>query len=280
VKNCHGSVVNPSWWASGDTVSVTPTATTAEGGQCQHETGPAAEERHPPGADREDDQRLGGKRFHEPAGANWTGPACSTSAKCPQQITRYAHTLRSRLAHVRRERAAPSARAQRGKEQIVLADLPGKLADQASGLGGFLGVCRCPMMRRVQALQRDAPFEHDGQQHVSQRLQQITEPPLLVAGDPQHTGSEVVHPDDGGEHVVAVVVGIPLLRGDTGHVPLPGAGMDFRVVPPIPLIVADVMAEFHVLDALGHGERGGSEHPAGLAAAGTDSESCGNSRHR
>src|SRR6476659_7959601 len=76
--------------------------------------------------------------------------------------------------------------------------------------------------------------------------------------------------------VVAVVVGIPLLRGDTGHVPLPGAGMDFRVVPPIPLIVADVMAEFHVLDALGHGEPGGSEHPAGLAAAGTDSESCGN----
>src|SRR6478735_914164 len=81
--------------------------------------------------------------------------------------------------------------------------------------------------------------------------------------------------------VVAVVVGIPLLRGDTGHVPLPGAGMDFRVVHPIPLTVAEVMAElvmaeFHVLDALGHGERGGSEHPAGLAAAGTDSESCGN----
>src|SRR6185312_13073785 len=143
------------------------------------------------------------------AGANWTGPACSTSGKCPEPITRYAHRLRSRLAHVRRERAAPSVKAQRGKEQIVLADLPGKPADQASGLGGFLGVCRCPMMPRVRALQRDAPFEHDGQQHVSQRLQQLTEPSLLVAGDPQHTGSEVVHPDDGGEHVVAVVVAIP-----------------------------------------------------------------------
>src|SRR6478735_1004561 len=78
--------------------------------------------------------------------------------------------------------------------------------------------------------------------------------------------------DDVGEHVVAVVVGIPLLRGDTGHVPLPGAGMDFRVVHPIPLAVADVMAEFHVLDALGHGERGGSEHPAGLAAAAGDDQ--------
>ncbi len=133
---------------------------------------------------------------------NWTGPACSTSGKCPEPITRYAHRLRSRLANtVCRERAAPSAKAQRGKEQIVLADLPGGLADQASGLGGFLGVCRCPMRRRVQALQCDVPFQHDGQQHVSQRLQQVTEPPLLVAGDPQLTVSEVVHPDDAGEHV-------------------------------------------------------------------------------
>ena len=48
--------------------------------------------------------------------------------------------------------------------------------------------------------------------------------------------------------------------------------MDFRVVHPIPLTVADVMAEFHVLDALGHGERGGSEHPAGLAAAAGDDQ--------
>src|SRR4029078_11214229 len=75
---------------------------------------------------------------------------------------------------------------------------------------------------------------------------------------------------------VAVVVGIPPLRGDTGHVPLPGAGMDFRVVHPIPLTVADVRAEFHVLDALGHGERGGSEHPARLAASRLERESSRN----
>ena len=32
------------------------------------------------------------------------------------------------------------------------------------------------------------------------------------------------------------------------------------------------MAELHVLDALGHGERGGPEHPAGLAAAAGDDQ--------
>ncbi len=51
--------------------------------------------------------------------------------------------------------------------------------------------------------------------------------------------------------------------------------MDFRVVHPVPLTVADVMAEFHVLDALGRRERGGAECPAGLAAAGGDDQPCG-----
>ena len=35
------------------------------------------------------------------------------------------------------------------------------------------------------------------------------------------------------------------------------------------------MAEFHVLDALGHGERSGSDSPADLAAAPGDNESRG-----
>jgi hypothetical protein len=48
--------------------------------------------------------------------------------------------------------------------------------------------------------------------------------------------------------------------------------MDFRVVHPIPLTVADVMAEFHVLDALGHGQRGGSDRPSNLALASAKSQ--------
>src|ERR1700757_4510145 len=98
-------------------------------------------------------------------------------------------------------------------------------------------------------------------------------PPLLVAGDPQDAEPKVVvHADDIGEHMVAIVVGIPPLRRDTRHVPLPRGGMDFRVVHPIPLTVADVMANFHVLDALGHGERGGTEPPADLAAGAGDNQ--------
>src|SRR5271165_1429203 len=46
-------------------------------------------------------------------------------------------------------------------------------------------------------VQCDGPFEHDGQQHVSQRLRQTAQAPLLVAGHPQDTESEVVvHADD------------------------------------------------------------------------------------
>src|ERR1700756_906033 len=99
----------------------------------------------------------------------------------------------------------------------------------------------------------------------------MTPLPLLVAGDPQDAEPEVVvHADDISEHVVAIVVGKPPLRRDTPHVPLPRAGMDFGVVHPIPLTVANIMAEFHVLDALGHGERGGAERPADLAAGAGD----------
>jgi hypothetical protein len=44
VKNCHSSVMNPSWRASGGTVNATPTATTAKAASVKHETGPAAED--------------------------------------------------------------------------------------------------------------------------------------------------------------------------------------------------------------------------------------------
>src|SRR6185312_11116003 len=52
--------------------------------------------------------------------------------------------------------------------------------------------------------------------------------------------------------------------------------MDFRVIHPIPLTMADVVGQLHVLDALGQGQGRGADGPSGLAAAGTDSESGGN----
>ena len=46
--------------------------------------------------------------------------------------------------------------------------------------------------------------------------------------------------------------------------------MDFGVIHPIPLTVADIVAQFHVLDALGRGQCERPEHPPGLGSAGTD----------
>src|SRR6202034_2250965 len=100
--------------------------------------------------------------------------------------------------------------------------------------------------------------------------------PVLVSSHPQDSEPEVVvYADDVREDVVPVIVRVLPLRRETGHVPLPSRGMDFRVVHPIPLTVADVMAEFHVLDALGRGQSDGSEGPAKLAFALGD----GQSRH-
>src|SRR6201999_3459952 len=98
-------------------------------------------------------------------------------------------------------------------------------------------------------------------------------PPLLVPGDPQDSEAEVgVHPDDVGEDVVLVIVGIAPLRGETGHVPLPGIGMDFRIVHPIPLAVGYVVAEFHVLDAFGRGQRSRSQGPTDFALGAGDDQ--------
>lgn len=49
--------------------------------------------------------------------------------------------------------------------------------------------------------------------------------------------------------------------------------MDFRIVHPIPLTVADVVAEFHVLDALGRSQRCGSESPSGFRSAADEGQS-------
>src|ERR1700756_2600915 len=98
----------------------------------------------------------------------------------------------------------------------------------------------------------DAPFKGERQQHRAQRLRQSARLPFLVPSDPHDSESQVViHANYVRKDMMSVVMGMPPLRCETGHVPLPCAGMDFRVVHPIPLTVADVMAEFHVLDALG-----------------------------
>jgi hypothetical protein len=106
---------------------------------------------------------------------------------------------------------------------------------------------------------------------MSQRLHQGTGLPLLVACHPQDPVPEVVvHADHVGEHVVAVVVGISPLRGHTDHVPLPGSGMDFRIVHP--MAVADIVGDLHTLDTLRRRECDGPEDPPGLAEAATDDQ--------
>ena len=51
--------------------------------------------------------------------------------------------------------------------------------------------------------------------------------------------------------------------------------MDFGVIHPIPLTVADIVAQFHVLDALGRGQGERPEHPPGPGSAGTDHQTGG-----
>src|SRR5271166_874622 len=111
---------------------------------------------------------------------------------------------------------------------------------------------------------------------MSQRLQQIAKLPRLVTGDAHNAVTEVVvDADDVGEHVMAVVVGVPPLRGQPSHVPLPSGGVNFGVVHPIPLAVADIVAQFHVLDALGRGQRAGSDRPSGPGPTGADYDTGG-----
>ncbi|SBS76979.1 hypothetical protein MHPYR_390045 [uncultured Mycobacterium sp.] len=136
----------------------------------------------------------------------------------------------------------------------------------------LVGACRAFMIG-VQSVQGDAPLEDDGQQYVAERLHQIARPPCDVAGHAHDAKAEVVvDADDIGEHVVAVVVRIPPLRHEPGHVPLPGGRVDFRVVHPIPLSVSNIVADFHVLDALGHGQRHHSQRPAAPRPATEDQQ--------
>ncbi|SHV69114.1 Uncharacterised protein [Mycobacteroides abscessus subsp. abscessus] len=55
--------------------------------------------------------------------------------------------------------------------------------------------------------------------------------------------------------MVDVVVSLLPVLGRIHHVPLPAGGVNLGIVHPIPLAVHDVVADFHVLDDLGHTER-------------------------
>ena len=72
-KNPTGSGLKPRAWASGVAGSSGADGDDAERGEGQRQAGVAAEERDPAGADREDDQGLGGERLDEPAGAELGG---------------------------------------------------------------------------------------------------------------------------------------------------------------------------------------------------------------
>jgi hypothetical protein len=52
--------------------------------------------------------------------------------------------------------------------------------------------------------------------------------------------------------------------------------VDLRIVHPVPLAVDDVVAQFHVLDALGHQQSDGSDCPSGLALAAEDRQTGNN----
>src|SRR5699024_1496851 len=88
-----------------------------------------------------------------------------------------------------------------------------------------------------------------------------------VTGDAQDAEPHVVvHPDDVGELVVQVVVGVFPVRRAADQVPLPGGRVDLRIVHPVPLAVHDVVAQFHVLEDLGHPQHPGADRPDGAVA--------------
>ena len=88
--------------------------------------------------------------------------------------------------------------------------------------------------------------------------------PLLLGGDAQDRVAEVaVLAPDVGEGVVLVVVGLLPRLGRGGVVPLPRRGVDLRVAHPVPLAVQDVVPDLHVVEDLGHRQRGGADQPRG-----------------
>ena len=120
----------------------------------------------------------------------------------------------------------------------------------------------------VEVVQRDAPLEEQREQRVVDRLAEVDGVPLLVARHPQDAVADVVVvAEHVGELVVDVVVRVLPLLGRLGRVPLPVAGVDLRIVHPVPLAVHRVVAELHVLQDLGRAEQRRAEQPRGREEA-------------
>ena len=167
---------------------------------------------------------------------------------------------------------------QRREEHVVLADLPADLApDLRKLLLHHLRVLLALADRLdVEVVQRDAPLEQGGQGSVVDRLAQVERAPLLLARHPEDAVPDVVvEAENVGELVVHVVVRVLPLLGRLGGVPLPGAGVDLRVVHPVPLAVHDVVADLHVLQDLGHAQHRRSGNPRGLVLAGEQGDPAG-----
>ena len=193
--------------------------------------------------------------------------------------------------------AAPARDVQRGGREaahqrprdVVLDDLAARLAEDALQLPLYLRLRLLALLDRleVEVVQCDAPLEERRQREVVERLEQVHGMPVLVRVDAHDLVAEVaVLAADVRERVVHVVVRVlPRLRGRR-RVPVPGGGVDVRIVHPVPLAVQHVVADLHVLEDLRQRQRRGARpaRPAGGArtaaprgsapAAGGASRSC------
>ncbi len=161
--------------------------------------------------------------------------------------------------------APDSAARDERPRHVVLHDLGARLAGDALQVVAHLGRALLPLAHglEVHVVEGHAPLEERHQHEVVERLEQVDRVPALVRVDPHDLVAEVlVLAADVRVRVVHVVVGVlPGLLGGRG-VPVPGRGVDVRVVHPVPLAVHHVVADLHVLEDLGHRQGGRAGDPA------------------
>ena len=150
-------------------------------------------------------------------------------------------------------RRSPQA-AQQREGDVVLDDLAPGLADDLLDSPDLLpwasSPCGSPRSRG-----RGAATPHSkkpASSSVVERLEQVDRVPVLLRVDPHDLVADVLVLADGcwctcGGRSCASA-SRPRRRGG---VPVPGRGVDVRVVHPVPLAVQDVVADLHVLEDLG-----------------------------
>ena len=164
------------------------------------------------------------------------------------------HQVRHR---VRRHHEGEERAGEGREEEVVLEELLSCLAHDAPDEGPHVVPRPLAALHRVDVdvVDRDAPLEEERQGDVVDGLKKIGRLPRLPVTDAHDLIADVVVlPEHVGEGVVHDVVRVlPLIRG-ADVVPLPGRGVDRRVVHPIPLAVDDVVPDLHVLQDLGEAE--------------------------